>query len=90
MKFAKVLVLLFIFAIGCRWLLVIAAGHPPRPNVGRYLGEIVGGAVFIFLAAAIGAGVAAYVRRGRNDDYPGLQPGFTIALAVTIMVYVNS
>lgn len=90
MKFVRVLGILLIVAVGCRWLLVLIAGHPPGPSAGRYLGEIVGGGLFIFLTAAIGAGVAAYVTRGRGDDFPGLQTGLAVALAFSLMLYVNS
>lgn len=89
MRFLKVLGLLAIVAAGCRSLLWFIQDHPPAPTIGRYVGEIVGGALFIFLAAAIAAGIAAFVTRGRGDDFPGLPFGFVVALVLTAAAYAN-
>jgi hypothetical protein len=89
MRFLKVLGLLAIVAAGCRSLLWFIQDQPQAPTVGRYVGELVGGALFIFLAAAIAAGVAAFVTRGRGEDFPGLAAGFVVALAVSALALAN-
>ena len=89
MRFMKVLGLLALVAAGCRSLLLFLADHPPAATIGRYVGEIVGGGLFIFVVAAIGAGIAAFVTRGRGEDFPGLPTGFVIALTLTALVYLN-
>jgi hypothetical protein len=89
MRFLKVLGLLLVIAAVCRLALFVIVGHPSTATGGRYWGEIVGGALLIFVVAAIGAGIAAIFARGRGYDFPGLQTGFIVALALTAMVFFN-
>ncbi len=90
MRFLKVLGLLLIVAAACRGLLLVVAGHASASTGGRYVGEIVGGGLAIFVVAAIGAGIAALVTRNRGYDFPGLSTGFVVALGVSALVYLGS
>lgn len=89
MRFLRVLGLLLLVAAVCRLALFVIVGHPSGSTGGRYWGEVLGGALMIFAVAAIGAGIAALITRGRGYDFPGLQTGFIVALALTAMVFVN-
>lgn len=89
MRFVKVLGLLVLVAAACRLALLVIVGHPSGSTGGRYWGEVFGGALMIFVIAAIGAGIAALVTRGRGYDFPGFQTGFVVALAFTAMALVN-
>lgn len=90
MRFLKVLGLLAIVAVVCRVVLFLIAGHQSVSIGGRYAGEIVGGALVIFLAAGLAAGIAAFVTRGRGDDFPGLSFGLVAALVLTAAAYANA
>jgi cytochrome b561 len=89
MRFLKVLGILLIVAAACRLVLFLLTGHGSLATGGRYAGELVGGVLFIFAVAAIAAGIAALISRGRGYDFPGLQTGFVAALAITAMAYAG-
>lgn len=89
MRFLKVLGILLIVAAVCRLALFVIVGHPSGSTGGRYWGEVFGGALMIFAVAAIGAGIAALITRGRGYDFPGLQTGFVIALLFTAMSFMG-
>lgn len=89
MRFLKVLGLLFVVAAACRLALLVIVGHPSGSTGGRYWGEVFGGMLLIFVIAATGAGIGALISRGRGYDFPGLQTGFIVALALTAAVFVN-
>lgn len=89
MRFAYVLGLLAIVSAGCRSLIWFFTDHPPAPTLARDIGELVGGAIMIFVVSAIAAGIAAFVTRGRGEDFPGLSTGFVVALGFSAIVLMG-
>ena len=79
----------FAIAAVCRLALFLVGGHSSVGTGNRYVSDVVG-IMMIFVVAGIGAAIAALLRRARGNDLPGLQTGFAVALAFTMMVYMNS
>ena len=86
----RVLGLLAIYALVCKGILFVIVGpqggYPIGLNgrviVSTLLGRELGGAIFLFLVGAMGAGVVALMTRKRPARFPGLKTGTALTLAL--------
>ena len=91
MRMLKVIGLLALIA-GAGEFALLLVGGPQNPAIPGYryaadrqVGEEIGRWLGIFLVAAIGAGITAFVTRKREHPYPGLMTGIVLALVLVAL-----
>ena len=93
----KVLGLLAIYALVSKGILFVIVGpqggYPIGLNgrvvVSTLLGQELGGATFLFLIGAIGAGIVAIAARKRPAPFPGLKTGTLLTLGLAGLILAS-
>ena len=85
----KMLGWLALLAIIGRTLQVLTVGFT-NPQSGLRMDMMInrelGGAIFVFIVGAIGAGIAAFVTRKKRDPYAGLTTGTVLIVSLTALL----
>jgi hypothetical protein len=88
--YLKTLGLLALVASACELFLLLTVGPINRiySGWGARLGEELGAATAIFIAATLGATIAAIITRKRYSQYPGFATGAVVAVILTLMAWM--